>query len=149
MLGSERAVSRRTGASPSLCNNKHDHETTTSSLAKTYLLANAQLRPSNLLLYDNYKLLSMFLFCVTRNTISKRGTRSMFSLLLTFCALAHLSSAALTSPLGPVVNLGYAAYVGNSTSPVGQANSAVTFFGGIPYAQAPIGDLRFRAPREH
>ncbi|KAL5520475.1 hypothetical protein ACEPAG_9699 [Sanghuangporus baumii] len=52
----------------------------------------------------------------------------------------------LSSPLGPVVNLGYAAFVGNSTSPSGEVNGPVTFFGGIPYAKPPIGDLRFRAP---
>ena len=57
------------------------------------------------------------------------------------------SQSSLTSPLGPVVNLGYAAYVGNSTSPAGEVNSSVTFFGGIPYAQPPVGVLRFRAPK--
>ncbi|KDQ22436.1 hypothetical protein PLEOSDRAFT_1051283 [Pleurotus ostreatus PC15] len=54
---------------------------------------------------------------------------------------------ALTSPLGPVVNLGYAAFVGNDTAPSGQLRSMVTFFGNIPYAQPPVGNLRFRAPR--
>ncbi|KAL5498324.1 hypothetical protein ACEPAH_2466 [Sanghuangporus vaninii] len=44
------------------------------------------------------------------------------------------------------VNLGYAAFAGNSTSPAGEANGPVTFFGGIPYAQPPLGNLRFRAP---
>ncbi|KAI5896640.1 alpha/beta-hydrolase [Schizophyllum commune H4-8] len=53
---------------------------------------------------------------------------------------------ALASPLGPVVDLGYAAYAGNSTSPAGEESSSVTFFGGIPYAQQPVGVLRFRAP---
>ncbi|CAG8555868.1 10510_t:CDS:10 [Acaulospora colombiana] len=57
------------------------------------------------------------------------------------------SSPSLTSPLGPVVDLGYAAYVGNSTSPSGIVNSTVTFFGGIPYVQPPLGNLRFRAPQ--
>ncbi|KAL5524123.1 hypothetical protein ACEPAG_8296 [Sanghuangporus baumii] len=52
----------------------------------------------------------------------------------------------LSSPLGPVVNLGFAAFAGNSTSPTGEVNGPVTFFGGIRYAQPPLGDLRFRAP---
>ncbi|KDQ29931.1 hypothetical protein PLEOSDRAFT_154655 [Pleurotus ostreatus PC15] len=54
---------------------------------------------------------------------------------------------ALTSPLGPVVNLGFAAFAGNDTSPAGEPHSTVTFFGNIPYAQPPVGNLRFRAPR--
>lgn len=52
-----------------------------------------------------------------------------------------------TSPLGPVVDLGYAAFAGNSTSPSGIINSNVTFFGGIPYAEPPLGNLRWRAPK--
>ncbi|KAH8116197.1 alpha/beta-hydrolase [Phellopilus nigrolimitatus] len=71
-----------------------------------------------------------------------------FLVLLLACTLAGAADAlpALSSPLGPVVNLGYAAFAGNSTSPEGQADGPVTFFGGIPYAQPPLGDLRFRAP---
>ncbi|KAF9525446.1 Alpha/Beta hydrolase protein [Crepidotus variabilis] len=53
----------------------------------------------------------------------------------------------VTSHLGPVIDLGYTALVGNSTSPAGIVNSSVTFFGGIIYAQPPLGDLRFRAPK--
>ncbi|KAJ7488146.1 Alpha/Beta hydrolase protein [Mycena latifolia] len=52
----------------------------------------------------------------------------------------------LTSNLGPVVDLGYAAYAGNTTSPTGVANGPVTFYGNIRYAQPPLGDLRFKAP---
>ncbi|OCB89735.1 alpha/beta-hydrolase [Sanghuangporus baumii] len=52
----------------------------------------------------------------------------------------------LSSPLGPVINLGFAAFAGNSSSPTGELNGPVTFFGGIRYAQPPLGDLRFRAP---
>jgi hypothetical protein len=62
-------------------------------------------------------------------------------------ALLYRPVFGLQSSLGPVVNLGYAAYAGNSTSPTGEVNSSVTFFGGIPYAQPPLGTLRFRAPR--
>ncbi|KAG8744867.1 hypothetical protein FRC12_014715 [Ceratobasidium sp. 428] len=72
-------------------------------------------------------------------------------LMLGACALIQVASpvqASLSSPLGPVIDLGYAAYVGNSTSPTGQLNSSVTFFGGIPYVQPPLGDLRFRSPKD-
>ncbi|KAL1743320.1 Alpha/Beta hydrolase protein [Schizophyllum fasciatum] len=41
---------------------------------------------------------------------------------------------------GPVVDLGYAKYRGNHTLP-----NTVSFLG-VPYAQPPVGDLRFRAP---
>ncbi|CAE6402393.1 unnamed protein product [Rhizoctonia solani] len=61
---------------------------------------------------------------------------------------AQEAVANLTSSLGPVIDLGYTAYAGNSTSPTGQPNSTVTFFGGIRYAQPPLGDLRFRAPKD-
>jgi len=54
----------------------------------------------------------------------------------------------LSSSLGPVVDLGYTALVGNSTSPTGVTNSSVTFFGGVPYVQPPLGNLRFRAPKK-
>ena len=72
--------------------------------------------------------------------------RGSFALFVVASVGAH--AAKLTSPLGPVIDLGYAAYAGNSTSPAGQADSSVTFFGGIPYVQQPIGDLRFRAPKD-
>ena len=68
--------------------------------------------------------------------------------------LSAAISAQLTSPLGPVVDLRYAAFAGNSTPPDSPTNpdipavGPVTFFGGIPYAQPPLGDLRWRAPRK-
>lgn len=62
-----------------------------------------------------------------------------------FCAVP--STASLTSNLGPVVDVGYAAFAGNSTSPAGIPNGPVTFFGGVPYALPPLGNLRFRAPQ--
>lgn len=74
-----------------------------------------------------------------RNSIYARACLA----LALWTSLAH----ALSSPLGPVVDLGYAAYAGNATSPTGEANSSVVFFGGLPFAQAPIGNLRFRAPQ--
>lgn len=60
---------------------------------------------------------------------------------------AYTAVASLTSNLGPVVNVGYAAFAGNTTSPAGVSNSPVTFFGNIPYVQPPLGNLRFRAPQ--
>ncbi|KIJ35254.1 hypothetical protein M422DRAFT_69960, partial [Sphaerobolus stellatus SS14] len=51
------------------------------------------------------------------------------------------------APSGPTINLGYVSLIGNATSPTGTLNGSVDFFGGIPYAQAPVGQLRFRAPQ--
>ncbi|KAJ9092088.1 hypothetical protein QFC20_007470 [Naganishia adeliensis] len=47
----------------------------------------------------------------------------------------------LTSKLGPVVDLGYTAFLGNTSRP------GIDFFGGIPYIQPPVKDLRWRAPQ--
>lgn len=69
-------------------------------------------------------------------------------LLWGLCVTTASALPDLSSPLGPVVNLGYAAYAGNATSPSGEIDSSVTFFGGIPYAQPPVGNLRFRVPMQ-
>lgn len=45
-----------------------------------------------------------------------------------------------TSSLGPVVQLKQGSYAGNATLP------GVVFFGGLPYAEPPLGDLRWRPP---
>lgn len=79
---------------------------------------------------------------------------SLLAPLLAYAPCAAGSATALhkpptlTSPLGPVVNLGYAAFAGNTTSPTGVQDGPVTFFGGIPYAEPPLGDLRWRAPKK-
>lgn len=70
---------------------------------------------------------------------------ALVSLLAVFYAVP--SAATLTSNLGPVVDVGYAAFSGNSTSPAGIPNGPVTFFGSVPYALPPLGNLRFRAPQ--
>ncbi|CAE6422459.1 unnamed protein product [Rhizoctonia solani] len=75
------------------------------------------------------------------------GKISAFAVLGTLGIGAHVAATNITSPLGPVIDLGYTAYAGNSTSPTGQLNSTVTFFGGIRYVQPPLGALRFREPK--
>lgn len=72
-----------------------------------------------------------------------------FSCLLPILSVVGVTqvSAALTSNLGPVVDLGYAAFAGNTTSPTGVANGPVAFYGAVPYAQPPLGNLRWRAPK--
>ncbi|KAJ6575980.1 Alpha/Beta hydrolase protein [Mycena vulgaris] len=70
----------------------------------------------------------------------------MLAALLYISALVSISTCQLSSNLGPVVNLGYAAYAGNTTSPTGTLDGPVAFYGNIRFAQPPLGELRFRAP---
>ncbi|KAJ7101379.1 Alpha/Beta hydrolase protein [Mycena belliarum] len=71
-------------------------------------------------------------------------------MLLLLCLPAAIAASTtarqLTSNLGPVVDLGYAAYAGNTTSPSGLPDGPVAFYGNIRFAQPPLGELRFRAP---
>ncbi|KAA1473116.1 alpha/beta-hydrolase [Dentipellis sp. KUC8613] len=61
-------------------------------------------------------------------------------------ALPNRADASLPGSL--IVDLGYTAYAGSATAPTSGSVAPVAFFGGIPYAKAPLGDLRFRAPQE-
>lgn len=54
--------------------------------------------------------------------------------------LGFLATAGLVASQDPVINLPYLSIRGNATLP------GVHFFGGIPYIQPPVGNLRFRAP---
>jgi carboxylesterase type B len=63
---------------------------------------------------------------------------SRFSLLLIGSLIALISLIAVAQER-PTVDLGYVHLRGSS-------NRSFDFFGGIPYAQAPTEDLRFRKP---
>ncbi|OSX56176.1 hypothetical protein POSPLADRAFT_1160806 [Postia placenta MAD-698-R-SB12] len=49
-----------------------------------------------------------------------------------------------SGPSGPIVDVGYAAFLGNDSIP---GFPGIEFFGGIRYVQPPLGELRFRAPQ--
>ncbi|KAJ7476923.1 Alpha/Beta hydrolase protein [Mycena galericulata] len=61
---------------------------------------------------------------------------------LAFWATIAIAAASIDAQASPVIDLGYAQYQGT----VNTSTNLTTFFG-IPYAAAPIGDLRFRAPQ--
>ncbi|KAL0578095.1 hypothetical protein V5O48_003913 [Marasmius crinis-equi] len=62
------------------------------------------------------------------------------SLALLLSASTFLKTSFAADPDSDVVDTGYAKYLGNRTLP-----NAVAYLG-IPYAEPPLGDLRFRAP---
>ncbi|TFY63048.1 hypothetical protein EVJ58_g3474 [Rhodofomes roseus] len=53
---------------------------------------------------------------------------------------AYYADGVSTNGTGPMVDVGYAAFLGNASVP------GVHFFGGIRYAQPPLGELRWRPP---
>ena len=66
-------------------------------------------------------------------------------MIASFLVTASLVLQALAAPAdstGPIVETGYTRFLGAPSSEVG-----VQFFGGIRYAQPPLGDLRWRAPQ--
>jgi carboxylesterase type B len=66
---------------------------------------------------------------------------SYITLLTALLALAV--SAQVSDVARPVVDLGYAKYRG-----IGNASIGVTSYFGIKYAQPPVGELRWAAPKE-
>ena len=66
---------------------------------------------------------------------------SLIALLLSSFYISGAGASAQTSDVlsGPTVNVGYATYLGNRSYP-----NTVAYLG-IPYAEPPVGDLRFRA----
>lgn len=59
---------------------------------------------------------------------------------LAICASIIALAAPSVTDVSNVVDLGYAKYAGNFTAP-----HAVAYLG-VPYAEPPLGDRRFRAP---
>lgn len=59
---------------------------------------------------------------------------------LAICASILVSAAPSSSDVATIVDLGYAKYAGNFTAP-----HSVAYLG-VPYAEPPLNDRRFRAP---
>ncbi|KAF9267226.1 Carboxylesterase [Marasmius fiardii PR-910] len=68
------------------------------------------------------------------------GPTRIFLTLLTTSLLAGNTVVSLAITADDVVDTGYAKYLGNRTFPNGVA------YLGIPYAEPPLGEQRFRAP---
>ncbi|KAK4998932.1 hypothetical protein LTR66_001922 [Elasticomyces elasticus] len=61
-----------------------------------------------------------------------------------YASLVHTQSTSpnTSASTAPVIDLGYVSYVGYSNSTIG-----INYYRGIPFAQPPIGELRWRKPR--
>lgn len=79
---------------------------------------------------------------------SASKTRNMGLYGCSFAAFALLTSGALAqtsnNSSGPIVDLGYAQYRGNTTF---RSNFSTDVFYGIRFAQAPVGQLRWQPPQ--